>query len=414
MQTGHQGDLVALASIPLIMTLGNSMLIPVLPAIETHLNISDLQSSMLITVYSIMAILFIPLAGYLSDRLGRKAVILPCLALAGAGGALCGIASGFQANAYGWILAGRILQGLGAAGAMPIVIPLVGDLYEDKEKVSAGLGIVETANTFGKVLSPILGAALALWAWSIPFWSIPVFCAVSILLVALLVRKPKRSQEPPVPFKMFIRTTIRPYLSKARWLTALFAIGGIGMFVLFGTLFYLSETLEAEHHLKGIVKGCVLAIPLTFLCLTSYLVGKRIGERKKRMKWLITVGFLLAAGAIAGCLTFPSVIGRMACLSAAGIGIGAALPCADALITEGIEKEQRGTIASLYSSMRFLGVAAGPPAASLLMRGSISALFWTFAAASAAACLAALLAIRPGRKPEPEPALKLQRVQNLW
>ncbi|WP_276355433.1 MFS transporter [Cohnella caldifontis] len=396
------------------MTLGNSMLIPILPAIEKHLNVSGLQSSMLITVYSVMAILFIPVAGYLSDRAGRKAVILPCLALAGAGGALCGFASGFHSNAYGWILAGRILQGLGAAGAMPIVIPLVGDLYREKEQVSAGLGIVETANTFGKVLSPIVGSALALWAWSVPFWSIPVFCAISILLVAFLVRKPKREQEKPLPFKTFIRSTFRLYLSKVRWITALFAIGGIGMFVLFGTLFYLSETLENEHHLKGILKGCVLAIPLTFLCLTSFIVGKCIGERKKLMKWLITFGFFLAAAAIAGCLAFPSVVGRMACLSAAGIGIGAALPCSDALITEGIEKEQRGTIGSLYSSMRFLGVAAGPPAASLLMRGSTSALFWTLAIASAASCLAALLAIRPGRKPEPESSPRLQRVQDLW
>lgn len=43
-----------------------------------------------------------------------------------------------------------------------------------------------------------------------------------------------------------------------------------------------------------------------------------------------------------------------------GVGIGLILPCLDALITEGINKEQRGTITSLYSSMRFIGVAAGP------------------------------------------------------
>ena len=40
-----------------------------------------------------------------------------------------------------------------------------------------------------------------------------------------------------------------------------------------------------------------------------------------------------------------------------GIGIGMALPCLDALITQGIEKEQRGTVTSFYSSMRFIGVA---------------------------------------------------------
>ena len=50
-----------------------------------------------------------------------------------------------------------------------------------------------------------------------------------------------------------------------------------------------------------------------------------------------------------------------------GIGIGMSLPSLDALITEGIEKEQRGTITSLYSSLRFVGVAAGPPTFAYLM-----------------------------------------------
>ena len=44
-----------------------------------------------------------------------------------------------------------------------------------------------------------------------------------------------------------------------------------------------------------------------------------------------------------------------------GIGIGVGLPCLDAFITSGIEKEERGTVSSIYSSMRFIGVAAGPP-----------------------------------------------------
>lgn len=65
-------DLFALASIPLIMTLGNSMLLPILPQISKELGISSFQVSMLITVYGLMAIVMIPIAGYLSDTYGRK------------------------------------------------------------------------------------------------------------------------------------------------------------------------------------------------------------------------------------------------------------------------------------------------------------------------------------------------------
>ena len=135
------------------------MLIPILPTIEKKLHISSFQVSMIITIYSIVAILLIPIAGYLSDRWGRKMVMVPSLLIAAIGGAITGWVSWKVDNPYNWILIGRAIQGIGA-GAMPVVIPCVGDLYKDEKQVSTGLGIIETSNTFGKVLSPILGSAL--------------------------------------------------------------------------------------------------------------------------------------------------------------------------------------------------------------------------------------------------------------
>ncbi|TWM26849.1 hypothetical protein CHCC15087_4475 [Bacillus licheniformis] len=82
---------VAIGSIPLIMTLGNSMLIPILPKMKSELNLSQFQVSLVITVFSITAALFIPLLGYLADRFSRKVVIIPCLFLYGAGGFLQGL-----------------------------------------------------------------------------------------------------------------------------------------------------------------------------------------------------------------------------------------------------------------------------------------------------------------------------------
>src|SRR5690554_3720473 len=73
--------LPALAGVPLIMVLGNSLFIPVLPAIQNALNISKVQVSLLITLFSVPAGIVIPLAGFLSDRFGRKKVIIPALIL---------------------------------------------------------------------------------------------------------------------------------------------------------------------------------------------------------------------------------------------------------------------------------------------------------------------------------------------
>ena len=387
-------DLISLASIPLVMTLGNSMLIPVLPLIEKKLGITSFKVSMIITVYSIAAILLIPIAGYLSDRFGRKKVIIPSLLIAGVGGLVTGWAAWSLKDPYVMILVGRVLQGIGSSGAAPVVLPLVGDLFKSDKDVSAGLGLIETSNTVGKVLSPILGALLASFIWYLPFLSIPVFSLISIVLVIFLVKSPEKKEDPQT-FSCFLTCLKEIFHHDGKWLTAIFAIGGIIMFVLFGVLFYLAGFLENEFQIVGVKKGVIIAIPLVALSLTSFMTGKRIGEEKKVMKWCIFSGLLLVSASTL-MVSFTNKLWLMLfILFLAGIGIGASLPCLDALITEGVKKEERGTITSLYSSTRFLGVAAGPPVYAILMNQSHESVFYASAGISAVAMLLCFFAIKP-------------------
>lgn len=252
-----------MASIPLIMTLGNSMLIPVLPIMEKKLDISKLQSSYIITLYSIVAIFLIPFAGFLSDRYGRKIVILPSLLIAAIGGLISGWAAWKMANPYAIIMIGRVLQGIGAAGTAPIVLPLIGDLFKRDQDVSSSLGIIETSNTFGKVLSPILGALLAGIIWFLPFFAFPLFCVISFLLILFLIKNPKGEKETEsLTFNQFRQNTKKIFQEHGKWLIATFIIGIILMFLLFSILFFLSSVLEDIHHYTGVKKGFILAIPL--------------------------------------------------------------------------------------------------------------------------------------------------------
>lgn len=397
MEAKKKWDLLALASIPLVMTLGNSMLIPVLPEIGKELKISSFQVSMIITVYSIVAILLIPIAGYLSDRYGRKKVIIPSLFIAGIGGLISGWAAWQADNAFMLILVGRFLQGVGSSGAAPVVMPLVGDMFKEEEEVSSGLGLIETSNTIGKVLSPILGAFLATIIWFLPFWLIPVFCVISILLVLFLVKVPKKDQEKQ-PFKEFLKNVKEIFHNEGKWLMAIFFIGGVIMFVLFGILFYLSTILEEKYFIKGVMKGLVLAVPLLALSICSYIAGKKIKQNKIVMKWCTFISMLLLGGSAFLITFFENVYFLLGALFIAGIGIGAALPCLDALITEGIDKEARGTITSIYSSMRFVGVALGPPIYAILMKSSHEIVFYTSAGVSILAAIAAFFAIKPEKE----------------
>ena len=365
--------IVSMASIPLVMTLGNSMLIPVLPILEDKVGISSFQSSMIITSYSVAAIILIPVAGYLSDRFGRKMVILPSLILALIGGLIAGFASWKMEDPYTWIIIGRIIQGVGASGAMPIILPLVGDLYkDDDEKTSSCLGIIETSNTFGKVLSPILGAAFAALIWFLPFFSISVFSLISIALIFFFVKVPKEKDD-PVKFKEFLGNTKKTFKKEGKWLFTVFLNGALVMLILFATLFFLSDSLEKVHDLKGIKKGFVLAIPLLFLCIASFITGRKIKGNLPTMKKMMIICLIaLSVSVVFVGFISEKLILLLIVTSIVGTSIGSLLPVLDAIITENIDKVERGTVSSFYSSARFIGVAAGPPIMSLVMKNYLN------------------------------------------
>lgn len=389
--------IISMSSIPLVMTLGNSMLIPVLPVMEKKMSISAFQSSLIITVYSIVAIFLIPIAGYLSDHIGRKKVIIPSLIITGIGGLISGFAAWKLNDGYWIVLIGRALQGVGAAGAFPIVLPLVGDMFKNEDEVSGVLGEIETANTLGKVLSPVLGSLLAGFIWFLPFFSIPAFCAISIVMLIFMVKSPKK-KEKPLPFKDFLRKVKLIFTENGRWLYAIFFIGVIVMFVLFGVLFYLSDILENKYGIKDLQKGLLLALPLGALCLSSFITGKKIKKNMILMKW-ITFTSLVVLGVSIAMLGFSKDLWFIITMFlVAGIGIGSSLPPLDSMITESIEKEERGTITSIYSSMRFIGVAAGPPVIAILMKHSVKTIFILLTALSITAALASFIAIKPDKK----------------
>ena len=358
--------LVSLASVPLVMTLGNSMLIPVLPLIEKELNISSFQSSLFITCYSVASIFLIPVAGFLSDKIGRKKVILPSQLIVIIGGLISGIAASMMENPYWIIIIGRTLQGIGAAGAAPIVLALVGDLYKKDEEVSASLGVIETSNTFGKVISPILGALLASVVWFLPFYMISVFSLISFLLVLFLVKAKKKIK--PIPFRQSIDKTKEIFQIEGRWLYTLFAVGGYAMFVLFAIQVLLSDTLEVSFHMQGVKKGLVLAVPLLFLCISSLYSGKVVKGDKPLMKKIIVISLLVQAISLVFLRSNLSLFLLLLIICVIAVTVGFVLPVLDALITENVEKSQRGIITAFFSSARFLGVATAPPIISILIK----------------------------------------------
>lgn len=177
-------------------------------------------------------------------------------------------------------------------------------------------------------------------------------------------------------------------------LTSFFA-GMTALLVLFGVLFFLSEYLERTYNLEGVRKGFALAIPVLFMSVTSFATGLLIKKKVKLMKWLVFTGLALIAGSLSilgmfGANTVLFFVG----ISLAGVGTGLTLPCLNTIITSSCEAKRRGMVTSLYGSVRFFGVALGPPIFGLLMGYNRNLMFWSAAGLAGVAALLALFLIR--------------------
>ncbi len=374
-EKGHGWEFAAIATVPLVLVLGNSMLIPILPDMVQEMQITDFQSSLVITLFSVTAGLFIPVSGFLSDRFSRKAVMIPSLIVYGSAGILAGF--GAIWGSYSVLIGARALQGLGAAGTAPIAMALAGDLFSGATE-SKALGLTEASNGTGKVVSPILGAALALIVWYLAFFALPVFCAISLLAVIFLLKEPGRDG-PPMKLGDYTHTTLKLIKEKAKWLLTSYLAGALALFVLFGVLFYLSQILEKPpYSIDGVVKGLVLAIPLLGMVITSYTTGAVIKKNGILMRKLMLIGLAVMTACLTAAIFLNgNIYWLIGLLTASSVGTGLLLPCLNTMITGSVEKEQRGMITSLYSSLRFLGVAAGPPLFELMMNRSDMLVFIT-------------------------------------
>jgi len=369
------------------MVLGNSILIPVIPAMQAALHLSPASSGLVITAFSVPAGLLIPFAGFLADRWGRKAVMVPGLIVFSAGG-LIAVAAALvlKDRAFGLLMAGRVVQGLGAAGTANIAMALAGDLFTGKARGQA-MGVLEASNGLGKVTSPILGAALGLLAWYAPFVFFTVLAVPVALAVGFLTRDVRPSARASV--KEYLGRLLEVSKRKGLALGAAFLAGMSALFLLFGTLFYLSEVLERDFHIEGVLKGLVLAVPVLASSVMAYLSGAYLQGRCDR-RYLVSGGLGLIAVSLVGAAFLRHPFLLFGAVLLVGVGTGTALATLNVLVTSAVPRTERGMVTSEYGAVRFFGVAVGPPVFGLLMGRGPTATFLVAALVAAVAAVAAL------------------------
>ncbi|MFN8512886.1 MAG: MFS transporter [Thermomicrobiales bacterium] len=112
-----------------------------------------------LTIYSLVQIILLPIAGKLSDTLGRKRVFLFCLGIFTLGSLLCALSP-----SIGWLIAFRALQAVGGGGLMPSAVGIVSDQFAERR--AQAIGLFTSVFPIGGIIGPNLGGyLLAHWSW---------------------------------------------------------------------------------------------------------------------------------------------------------------------------------------------------------------------------------------------------------
>lgn len=182
--------LTSLSLATLLASLGASVATVGLPALAQGLNASFQAVQWVVLAYLLAITTLIVSVGRLGDLLGRRPLLLAGILLFTLASGMCGLAP-----SLGWLIAGRALQGLGAAIMMTLTLALVGETVV-KEKIGSAMGLLGTLSAVGTALGPSLGGTLlgafgwqAIFLVNVPFGLLTLILAWRSLPVRLATMK---------------------------------------------------------------------------------------------------------------------------------------------------------------------------------------------------------------------------------
>ena len=190
MAQGGRRTLIVLSFTLVVVTLGYGLVIPIFPFYIQELGGSGGEMGMLVALSAFTELLFGPLWGSVSDRVGRKRVLMIGVFGYGASLLLMGFASRL------WMLfAARAFSGLLTAATMPSAMAYVGDTTAEDER-GGGIGWLGSAAGLGIILGPGVGGWLGQDALSLPFLVGAGLAWTALLLVAFLLPETVPSSGP--------------------------------------------------------------------------------------------------------------------------------------------------------------------------------------------------------------------------
>jgi DHA1 family tetracycline resistance protein-like MFS transporter len=346
------------------------IMVPVLPKLIIEMSSGDIARAASVTgvfgfTWAAMQFVFSPVVGALSDRHGRRPLILMSNVGLGADYVLMALAPSLA-----WLFVGRVISGITAA-SFPVASAYVADVTPEEQR-AARFGMLGAAFGLGFVVGPALGGLLGQIDLRLPFW---VAAGLSLanagygyfILPESLPpeRRVKVTWHLASPFGSLKLLGSKPALLSLAGASFLYFVAHESLpsvFVLYST--YRYSWTERDVGLSLAVVGVCTTV------VQAALMGpvvKRLGERNALLAGLAfgVIGFVLFGTATRGWM-FLAGIPFIALWGLAG-------PSMQSLMTHKIEPDEQGRLQGAISSMRGVTGMIGPLLFTLTLRGAIDA-----------------------------------------
>jgi DHA1 family tetracycline resistance protein-like MFS transporter len=351
--------LVPILGITLVDVLGFTMLIPILPYYAEHYGASPIAVGLIYATVAFVALFASPFWGRLSDRIGRKGVLLAAQIASAIGFTLLGIGGAL------WVIyVARAIEGLGGGG-LGVTQAYVSDVTTPDERARA-FGLVGATFGIGFLIGPAITGILVRYGYAVPLFLGAALAVTTVFLTLLLLPESHKPVASVVSVKTIVTALRAPALGTLLFAQFAFSFAFYSWISIFA-LFVERVLGYGPSQSSGIfVVSAVVGI-----VVQAFLIGKlvdRFGEGR-----IAIAGLLCACAAYAAVPYIASTVTLFGVVLAWALSGALIRPSFTALISRAAPADMRGALFGVNDSLSNVAFLIAPLLATTILTKNVHA-----------------------------------------